>query len=68
MINLIFTLIGAVGGWFLKFAFDFYHNFKDLEQKRASEIDDILTKFKVMEEMKQINAGDFKTEKKPKPM
>lgn len=68
MINLIFFIFGAVCGWFLKFAFDFYHNFKDLEQKRASEIDDILVKFKVMEEMKEIKAGDFKTEKKPKPM
>ena len=52
MINLIFFVLGAIGGWFLKFAFDFYHNFKDVEQVRASQVDDILTKFKAIELIK----------------
>ena len=48
MINLIFFVLGMVGGWFLKFAFDFYHNFKDVEQIRASKVDDILTRFEAI--------------------
>jgi hypothetical protein len=53
MINLIFFILGAVGGWFLKFAFDFYRNFKDVEQKRAESMEDILLKFKMLEEFKK---------------
>ena len=52
MLNLIFFLLGSLAGWFLKFAFDFYHNFKDIEKKRANEIDEILTNFKSLEKIK----------------
>jgi hypothetical protein len=65
MLNLIFFLLGSLAGWFLKFAFDFYHNFKDEEQKRASALEDILVKFKVLEEMK--NYGE-KLQHENKPM
>ena len=64
MLSLIFFLLGSVTGWFLKFAFDFYHAFKDTEMKRANEIDEILTNFKAIEKLKIWE----KEEKKPRPM
>lgn len=53
MINLFFYVLGAVSGWFLKFAFDYYHNFKLIEEKRGLEMEDILRKFKMLEEFKK---------------
>lgn len=53
MLSLIMLLIGVVLGWLLKYAFDFYHNFRDVEEKRASQLEDALIKFKMLGEMKK---------------
>jgi hypothetical protein len=53
MLILIGFIIGIVSGWLLKFAFDFYYQFKFIENKRASDMEDILVKFKMLEEMKK---------------
>lgn len=47
--TIFILLIGMLLGWLLKFTFDFYHNFKTTEEKRASEMEDILTQFKAIE-------------------
>lgn len=65
MLILIGFIIGIVSGWLLKFAFDFYHQFKDIEEKRASALEDILVKFKMLEEMKKFGQNLIKKENKP---
>jgi len=50
---LIGLLIGVALGWLLKYAFDFYHDFKKIEEVRAGQLEDILVKFKMLEEMKK---------------
>lgn len=52
MLNLIFFLLGSCAGWFLKFAFDWYHEFKTKEYEQANKIDEILTNFKAIEKLK----------------
>lgn len=47
--NILCLIIGVLLGWGLKYAFDFYHDFKTIEEKRASELDDVLTRFKAIE-------------------
>lgn len=63
MLNLIFFLLGTIAGWFLKFAFDWYKDFKINEMAQAEKIDEILTNFKALEKLKL-----WDQEKKPKPL
>ena len=50
----IFTFIlGFIIGLFTKLAFDFYHEFKKEQEKTAIQMEDVLTRFKAMEMVKE---------------
>lgn len=50
----VFTFIlGLIIGFFIKLAFDFYHEFKNEQQKTAEKMEDVLTRFKAMEIVKE---------------
>lgn len=52
--NILMLLVGCFLGWGLKFAMDYYHEFKTTEEKRASQMEDILTRFKAQEIIKDL--------------
>lgn len=47
--NLIYIIIGFSLGMMAKYGMDKYHDFKTIEEKRSSQMEDILTKFKAIE-------------------
>lgn len=47
-------IVGLILGWFLKFGFDKYHDFKTIEETRASRMEDLLVKFKAIELNKKV--------------
>lgn len=50
----IFTFIlGFIIGFFIKLAMDFYHEFKKEQEKTAIQMEEVLTKFKAMEMVKE---------------
>lgn len=50
----IFTFIlGFIIGFFIKLGMDFYHEFKKEQEKTAIQMEDVLTRFKAMEMVKE---------------
>lgn len=50
----IFTFVlGFIIGLFTKLGLDFYHEFRNEQEKTASQMEDVLTRFKAMEMVKE---------------
>lgn len=50
----IFTFIlGFIIGFFIKLGMDFYHEFRNQQEKTAIQMEDVLTRFKAMEIVKE---------------
>lgn len=50
----IFTFVlGLIIGFFIKLGMDFYHQFKNEQEKTAIKMEEVLTKFKAMEMIKE---------------
>ena len=52
-------LVGLTLGWLLKYAMDFYHDFKTVEKVRADQLEEVLLNWRLMEK---------ETNKKAKPL
>lgn len=50
----IFTFVlGLIIGFFIKLGMDFYHQFRNEQEKTAIKMEEVLTKFKAMEMIKE---------------
>jgi hypothetical protein len=68
MINLIFFILGCVGGWFLKNAFDYYHQFKVEDDESRKEMKELVVLSRAMviakeKEYKKYETGEEKQKK-----
>lgn len=55
--GLIIFILGLGAGWLLKYAFDFYHYFKEEEQKRANQLEELLIKWRTIEKLSHLENG-----------
>lgn len=53
--NLLYILIGFALEMAAKYGMDKYHEFRTIEEKRSSQMEDILTKFKAIEINKKLS-------------
>ena len=51
--NIIWFIVGVLAGFGTKFGFDYYMEFLLKERERADKMEDVLIKFKIIEQAKQ---------------